>query len=224
MLNKLYFYTFSNEPELIHIEDTVENNSRVLEICQTESQNLCAALTKTKGHVQLFNLSGSTKAFITITAHNSDITIVRFSHDGHFLATASEKGTLIRVYELALPNSPNQKTAQKWEFRRGTEHALIYDIAFSPNNKYLGCSSETGTVHVFKLESETQFVQSPVKALIKKEIAQTCIPKYLRSKWSFSQAKLQPKVKNRISFDEETSNLFGKNLFIMLPIMYIILK
>jgi WD40 repeat protein len=37
------------------------------------------------------------------------------------------------------------------ELRRGGEKAQIYSISFSPNSKYLACSSDRGTVHIFSL-------------------------------------------------------------------------
>lgn len=37
------------------------------------------------------------------------------------------------------------------ELRRGREKAEISSICFSGNSKYLACSSERGTIHIFSL-------------------------------------------------------------------------
>ena len=37
------------------------------------------------------------------------------------------------------------------ELRRGGEKAEISSISFSGNSKYLACSSDRGTVHIFSL-------------------------------------------------------------------------
>lgn len=68
------------------------------------------------------------------------------SFDGTRIATASEKGTLIRVFDTL-----SGKLLQ--ELRRGTEKAEIYSIAFNSTGQWLAVSSDRGTVHIFKLEA-----------------------------------------------------------------------
>eukprot|EP00879_Flechtneria_rotunda_P020614 GHRR01021692.1.p1 GENE.GHRR01021692.1~~GHRR01021692.1.p1 ORF type:complete len:212 (+),score=67.49 GHRR01021692.1:1304-1939(+) len=64
--------------------------------------------------------------------------------DGKRLATASDKGTLVRVW-----NTADGQLLQ--ELRRGTEPAHIHSIAFSKHCDWLAVSSDKGTVHVFAL-------------------------------------------------------------------------
>jgi WD40 repeat protein len=54
------------------------------------------------------------------------------------------KGTLIRIYKV------DEGTFLQ-EVRRGTEKAEIYSIAFDPLSKFIACSSDRGTVHIFSL-------------------------------------------------------------------------
>ncbi|KAJ3217346.1 autophagy protein [Clydaea vesicula] len=81
-----------------------------------------------------------------IEAHLSPISYLSFSFDGTLLATSSDKGTVIRVFSI--PSG-----TRLFQFRRGTYVAKIYSISFSPDNNYLCCSSDTDTVHIFKLDS-----------------------------------------------------------------------
>jgi hypothetical protein len=37
--------------------------------------------------------------------------------------------------------------------RRGAEKAEIYSIAFDPLSKFVACSSDRGTVHIFSLST-----------------------------------------------------------------------
>jgi hypothetical protein len=66
------------------------------------------------------------------------------SADGQLLATASEQGTLIRVYST----SNCTKVA---ELRRGVDPAYIFSIAISPNSSMLAVTSDKSTLHVFDL-------------------------------------------------------------------------
>lgn len=61
------------------------------------------------------------------------------------LATASEKGTLIRVWCTSTSTLLN-------EFRRGADRAWIHCITFDHLDKFIASSSDKGTIHIFSLE------------------------------------------------------------------------
>lgn len=81
-----------------------------------------------------------------IPAHDSPLAAIAFNPTGTRVATASEKGTVIRVFAVT-------DGTKLFEFRRGVKRCVaISCLAFSMCSQYLGCSSNTETVHVFKLE------------------------------------------------------------------------
>jgi autophagy-related protein 18 len=81
-----------------------------------------------------------------IPAHDSPLAALGFSPSGTKVATASEKGTVIRVFFV-------YDGTKLYEFRRGVKRCVsISSLAFSMDSNYLCCSSNTETVHVFKLE------------------------------------------------------------------------
>ena len=59
------------------------------------------------------------------------------NHKGTMIATASTKGTLIRIWDAA-------KRLMLAELRRGTDQALLYCINFSPRDEWICCSSDKG--------------------------------------------------------------------------------
>ena len=76
--------------------------------------------------------------------------------DGGKLATASYKGTIVRVWDVA--------TSQNiYEFRRGVERANITCLAFSWDDQWISCSSDKGTTHIFYLENEAKDKQNKNK-------------------------------------------------------------
>lgn len=79
-----------------------------------------------------------------IKAHESTIAALALNYDGTLLATASDKGTLIRIFNVA-----NGSMLQ--EVRRGSEKAIIYCICFNPSSHLIACSSDRGTIHIFSL-------------------------------------------------------------------------
>ncbi|TNY23509.1 putative phosphoinositide binding protein [Rhodotorula diobovata] len=81
-----------------------------------------------------------------IQAHKAPVAHVVLNSAGTLLATASDKGTVIRVFSV-----PNGDKVH--EFRRGSYPARIFSIAFNAASTLLCVSSDTETVHIFKLVS-----------------------------------------------------------------------
>uniref|UniRef100_A0A7S3N2Y3 Uncharacterized protein n=1 Tax=Strombidium inclinatum TaxID=197538 RepID=A0A7S3N2Y3_9SPIT len=99
---------------------------------------------------------------------------MKLSPDGRFLATASEKGTLIRVFDT--------KSAEKTtEVRRGADSALISDVLIDPTNAFIACASDKGTVHIFNMKQGDENKKSSLSAL----------GGYFNSEWSFGQFKVK---------------------------------
>uniref|UniRef100_A0A2K6MST5 WD repeat domain, phosphoinositide interacting 2 n=2 Tax=Rhinopithecus TaxID=542827 RepID=A0A2K6MST5_RHIBE len=100
----------------------------------------------TIGEVQVFDTI-NLRAANMIPAHDSPLAALAFDASGTKLATASEKGTVIRVFSIP----EGQKL---FEFRRGVKRCVsICSLAFSMDGMFLSASSNTETVHIFKLET-----------------------------------------------------------------------
>uniref|UniRef100_A0A8C5FM37 WD repeat domain, phosphoinositide interacting 1 n=1 Tax=Gadus morhua TaxID=8049 RepID=A0A8C5FM37_GADMO len=103
-----------------------------------------------------------------IPAHDTPLAALAFNAQGTRLASASERGTVIRVFSI-----PDGQ--RLFEFRRGMKRYVnISSLSFSPDGQFLCTSSNTETVHIFKLEqlgitdaavlSVTSPLPSPVSA------------------------------------------------------------
>lgn len=81
-----------------------------------------------------------------ISAHDSPLAALAFNASATKLASASEKGTVIRVFSV-----PDGE--RLFEFRRGMKrYVSISSLTFSSDGQFLCASSNTETVHIFKLE------------------------------------------------------------------------
>ncbi|OZC06468.1 hypothetical protein X798_06545 [Onchocerca flexuosa] len=136
----------------------------------------------------------------TISAHTSPLAALRFNYDGKKLATASNRGTVIRVFDT-------ESGDRLYEFTRGVKRFVnIYSMAFSIDSNYLCSSSNTETVHVFRLgptvdpinENEDDEEQGWVDYLSKQ--ASSYLPAQMNDLWmrgkSFATARL-PSVGKR---------------------------
>lgn len=84
---------------------------------------------------------------IKVPAHTNPLSAICLNFSGNLLATASEKGTLIRVF-----NTENGQVVQ--ELRRGAEKADIYFLCFNKLGSKLACTSDRSTIHIFSINLE----------------------------------------------------------------------
>jgi autophagy-related protein 18 len=100
-------------------------------------------IAPTSGEVLIYDAT-KMEAVNVIEAHNSPLSCIALNNDGTLLATASEKGTIIRVFSIP--------DAQKlYQFRRGSIPARIFSMSFNSTSTLLSVSSATETVHIFRL-------------------------------------------------------------------------
>ncbi|XP_025013411.1 autophagy-related protein 18d isoform X3 [Ricinus communis] len=100
----------------------------------------CPGLHRGQVRIEHFGLN----VMKLINAHDSHLACITLTMDGLLLATASIRGTLIRIF-----NTMDGTRLQ--EVRRGVDRADIYGIALSTNVQWLAVSSDKGTVHIFSL-------------------------------------------------------------------------
>ncbi|XP_063612264.1 WD repeat domain phosphoinositide-interacting protein 2-like isoform X3 [Penaeus indicus] len=142
----LYIHNIRDMKVLHTIRDTPPNP---MGLCALSISNdncyLAYPGSNSIGQVQIFDAQ-NLQAKTMIPAHDSPLAAIAFNATGTKVATASEKGTVIRVFNVS-------DGARLHELRRGMKRcATIFSLAFSPDALFLIASSNTETVHVFKLE------------------------------------------------------------------------
>lgn len=141
---RVYIYNFADLTLVDHIE-THENPRGLCAVCASPTNNVVACPGVAKGHVRI-ELYDHRKTTL-IAAHEAALACIALNATGTRLATASEKGTLIRVYDTMTGDLLQ-------ELRRGADKADIYCLAFNPQTSMLACTSDKGTVHIFKLRDQ----------------------------------------------------------------------
>ena len=80
---------------------------------------------------------------------NSRLSNIQLNIQGTRLATASDKGTLIRIFDT-------ESGKLLSELRRGTQAATIYSVNFSADSSLVCASSSHGTIHIFATEDSSK--------------------------------------------------------------------
>jgi len=97
----------------------------------------------------------------SFTAHNNGISRIAIGgvvnekgnssdseqRSGLHFATASSKGTIVRVYSLPVCD-------KLYELQRGSSSCIIHSMAFNANATILSVSGSKGTIHLFRLNEE----------------------------------------------------------------------
>ncbi|CEL03241.1 Putative WD repeat domain phosphoinositide-interacting protein [Aspergillus calidoustus] len=105
-------------------------------------------VSPTSGEVLIFDTL-KLEAINVIEAHRSPLACITLNSDGTLIATASDKGTIIRVFSV--PDGH-----KLYQFRRGSIPSRIFSMSFNTTSTLLCVSSSTETIHLFKLSSQSQ--------------------------------------------------------------------
>jgi len=124
----------------------------------------------------------------TLCATASD----KVSNNSNFRVTFSVlQGTLIRLFET--------KSGEKWaEFRRGTQASNIEHLSFNEEGTLLTCTSDSSTVHIFKVPNSKEGDNGNTKSYFS---MLSSVVSYAGSEWSFAQVKIDAAAghKNNLS-------------------------
>eukprot|EP00040_Diaphanoeca_grandis_P018392 m.96749 g.96749 ORF g.96749 m.96749 type:complete len:292 (-) comp26919_c0_seq2:245-1120(-) len=145
---KTLVYTFTVEPQKIVSLPTCDNPLGLCEMCPDTDNPLLILPGEHRGEVQIIDLLDVTKSAPVIPAHSNNLACFSLNRKGTLLATASEKGTLIRIFET-------ETGKQLHELRRGSSECKISCINFSPDSTHICVSSDKKTVHIFNFSAET---------------------------------------------------------------------
>ncbi|XP_037905355.1 WD repeat domain phosphoinositide-interacting protein 2 isoform X4 [Hermetia illucens] len=142
----LYIHNIQDMKVVHTIRDTPTNPSGLCALSSSSDHcYLAYPGSVASGEVQIFDAI-NLQAKTMIEAHNSSLYAIAFNSSGTQIATASEKGTVIRVFSTI-------DGKKLYEFRRGMKRCVkIASLSFSTCSDYLVCSSNTETVHIFKLD------------------------------------------------------------------------
>eukprot|EP00744_Colponema_vietnamica_P004471 GILI01006669.1.p1 GENE.GILI01006669.1~~GILI01006669.1.p1 ORF type:complete len:376 (-),score=77.57 GILI01006669.1:360-1487(-) len=217
--HKIYVYNFADLKLIDHIE-TWANPKGLCALSASSSSTVLACPGLQKGHirVELYDLRKTT----LISAHEASLACISLNFEGTRLATCSEKGTLIRVF-----NTQNGQLLQ--ELRRGVDRAEIYSLCFNYNSAWLAVSSDKGTIHVFALRNpddpaanaaalqqaragppdghteghDSKAVSNPKSSF---SFMKSLFPSYFGSEWSFAQFRV-PEVRSICVFGAERNSI-----------------
>ncbi|KAL6142604.1 hypothetical protein ACLB2K_060881 [Fragaria x ananassa] len=208
LVQKIFVYNFA-DLKLLHQIETIANPKGLCEVSHLGTQAVLVCPGLQKGQIRVEHYGSKRTKFIM--AHDSRLACFALSQDGRLLATASSKGTLIRVF-----NTLDGSLLQ--EVRRGADRAEIHSLAFSSNSQWLAVSSDKGTVHVFNLKVDSGSLgnersRSPStsppnpSAISSLSFMKGVLPRYFSSEWSVAKFHLQEGLEYIVAFGHQKNTV-----------------
>ena len=144
--DKIYIFNL-NTLENISTLETFENPTGIIAISSGDFDKLIIAYPiKCQGLLNFRNCydSKTIKSSKIIKAHQSKISCLSINNNGTLLASSSENGTKIRIFNL--DNGENISA-----FKRGIKTGIMENITFATNNIFLGYVSDAGIIQIFSI-------------------------------------------------------------------------
>ena len=206
--SKIFIYNINDFQNISNIE-TGDNPLGLIGISYSKKYGIIVYPScdndKDKGQLTIYHFDG--KNNIYINPHNHIVSYISLSYNGFLLATASEQGKKIRIFETITGENLQ-------ELNRGKEKADIKYISIDSKKQLIAVSSERGTIEIWSLSQSIEKIKNSEK--IKKsginldeldeeeknnKISNVgsvfkIIPSFLgggyfKNEWSFAQVKLE---------------------------------
>lgn len=139
---KIYIFDISTM-KVLETLDTSPNPMALCVLSPHDNGHLAFPSGASPGEIVLYD-ANNLSVLNAFQAHRTAPVAMAFNPQGTLLATASQSGTLIRVFSV-----PSGKKVAA--FRRGSYGAQVYCLAFNESSTILCASSDTGTIHFFSL-------------------------------------------------------------------------
>lgn len=193
-------FTFTQNPQSLHVFETANNPDGLCQLCPSGNNSLLAFPARVVGHVEMVDLGNTELSPKTINAHEGALSCLALNLQGTKLATASQKGTLVRIFDTA-------KGTKLAELRRGSGTARIYCMNFNIDSSLLCVSSDHSTVHIFACEDKEQPSPNKNKQLVSGSAR--FLPKYFNSQWSFSRFSIPSSSQCICAFGPDSTSVIA---------------
>jgi WD40 repeat protein len=142
---EVHIYTLEPFRVTLMVE-SLENPAAPCALAERSGERLFALTGRSLGVVRVVSVDRQECKPLEFEAADHPLAMIRFNPTAEAIATASERGTLIRVF--------NSRTGDRIaEFRRGSFGVRICAITFSPRSDFVAVFSEKGTLHLFEMLS-----------------------------------------------------------------------
>lgn len=160
-----YIYLYKMNKTDSYIDKIYTTNTNY---CMSNNYLIYIDTEQNNEYINVFDFKNK-KIITRFIAHNNKIKFMTLDNDKKMIATASDRGTIIRIFDV-------ENGTQLHELRRGTSGSNIEYITFNDKSEYLAVISDRNTVHIYDLVN-TQHNRKSILSIL---------GGYFDSEWSFA--------------------------------------
>ncbi|CAH1256691.1 WD repeat domain phosphoinositide-interacting protein 4-like isoform X1 [Branchiostoma lanceolatum] len=193
--SRIFVFRYPDNTSKLFEFDTRDNPRGLVEVSPSTDHQIMVFPAHKCGSLQIVDIATTEENIssspVTLTAHQSEIACIAVNQQGTKLASASKKGTLIRIWDA-------QTKKMLHELRRGSDPATLYCITFSHDSSYLCASSDKGTIHIFALKDTSLNKRSTLRKV-------GFLGQYVESQWGLANFTVPPECACICAFGPNSS-------------------
>ena len=159
--SKLFLFKTEDLSNIGTFECYEDNEDGICSLSPSKNDIVFAYPARNEGYVNVMRIKDKFIDIKSFCTHNKKVACLELNKTGDKLLTSSIGGTRIKVFDT---NNGNLLD----DFKRGNDKAQIFSLSFNQDDKYVCCSSDKGTVHIFKMNEYNQETIDEANKLIKK--------------------------------------------------------
>ena len=147
--NKMFLFKTEDLSNVGTFESYEENEEGICSLSECKDIIVFAYPAKTEGYINIMRIKDKIIDIKSLHCHNKKVACIELNKNGDRLISSSISGTSIKLFDA---NNGDYIDG----FRRGNDKAQIFSLSFTHDDKFFGCSSDKGTIHIFKLNEYDQ--------------------------------------------------------------------
>ena len=149
--NKIFLFKTEDLSNIGTFESYEDNEEGICSLSESKENIVFAYPAKIEGYINIMKIKDKRIEVKSFYIHNKKISCIELNKTGDRLISSSIGGTLIRLFDTNTGDILD-------DFKRGNDKAQIFSLSFTHDNKYLCCSSDKGSIHIFKINEYEQNV------------------------------------------------------------------
>ena len=159
--SKIFLFKTDDLSNIGTYESHENNEEGACSLCENKDNIAFAYPSRIEGYINIMRIKDNIIDIRNFYTHNKKIACIELNKTGDKLITSSIGGTLIRLFDTNTGDIID-------DFKRGNDKAQIFSLSFSHDDKFICCSSDKGTIHIFKTNEYEQDVINELNKVGKK--------------------------------------------------------
>ena len=180
--NKIFLFKTEDLSNVGTFESYEDNEDGICSLCESIDNIVFAYPARTEGYINIMRIKDKIINVKSFYVHNKKIACIELNKTGDRLISSSIGGTLIRLFDTKTGDIID-------DFKRGNNKAQIFSLNFSNDNKFICCSSDKETIHIFKLNEYEQNSIDELNKVVKKLGKDILDKKTVNRQHSFNNSK-----------------------------------